>query len=310
MDVTVPRLPPSSTLPRLLLLFLASTSFVHAQSLSEDQINSVKTRLQEGAKLSWELGTRAQALIDYDSPSYSVLNGTAIPPSTSNAPGSLNDVFAIAKSVVADRAHSNANATGPQPLIKDGSAADPASIGVAVLLANWTGQASGDGVDFAGAAQDQLNYLLNVVPRTGDGAISHRVSEVQLWSDFVYMVPPFLAYSGVLANNQTLVREAYNQIKLYRQYLSDSNAKGLWKHIVMGSSVPPDNGHWSTGMWLFFLRKPSFSRSILFTRKWVGSSWYAARPRDHPAFTLPEELQERDERPEQLGVRDPECDVS
>ena len=61
----------------------------------------------------------------------------------------------------------------------DGSAADPASIGVSVLLANWTGKGSGQ--NYAGAAFDQLNYLLYKVPRTSDGAISHRVSQIQLW---------------------------------------------------------------------------------------------------------------------------------
>jgi len=33
---------------------------------------------------------------------------------------------------------------------------------------------------------------------------------------------------------------------LYRNYLSDSSANGLWQHIVLGSSGN-DQGHWSTG---------------------------------------------------------------
>ena len=36
------------------------------------------------------------------------------------------------------------------------------------------------------------------------------------------------------------------QIKLYRNYLSNSSANGLWQHIVLGSSGN-DRGHWSTG---------------------------------------------------------------
>ncbi|THH32646.1 hypothetical protein EUX98_g1533 [Antrodiella citrinella] len=243
--------PPSFTLRRLFLICVASTSFsssIYAQDLTADQVSTVKQRLQEGAQQSWELGTRAQALTEYDSPSYSVTNGTKVPPPTSSPPGSLDEVFNITKTVLEARTKAFANVTGPQPLVaNDGSSADPASIGVAVLLANWTGQGSTDGVDYAGAAQSQLEYLLTQVPRTSDGAISHRVSEVQLWSDFVYMVPPFLAYYGVLSNNQSLVSEAYNQVKLYRQYLGDSSAGGIWKHIVMGSTVPPDPGHWSTG---------------------------------------------------------------
>ena len=67
----------------------------------------------------------------------------------------------------------------------------------------------------------------------------------------MYMVPPFLAYYGVLSANKTLVQEAYNQIKLYRSYLrdgyNDPKNSALWRHIVMGSAIQPDSGHWSTG---------------------------------------------------------------
>jgi hypothetical protein len=80
---------------------------------------------------------------------------------------------------VSDRAQYRIS--GPQPLMQDGSAGDPASIGVAVLLANWTGQNNVDHLNFGEAATDQLNFLYQDVPQTPDGAISHRVSEVQLW---------------------------------------------------------------------------------------------------------------------------------
>ncbi|KAG6872500.1 hypothetical protein C0995_009256 [Termitomyces sp. Mi166 len=155
----------------------------------------------------------------------------------------MDTFFQIPHDVVANRSRSNENITGPQPLIKDGSAADPASIGFAVLIANWTGQ--GD-EDYAGAAKDQLDFLESKVPRTSDGAISHRVSQVQLWSDFVYMVPPFLAYYGMITQNRTLLLEAYNQISLYRSYLRDTSANNLWKHVLLGMSGN-DEGHWSTG---------------------------------------------------------------
>ena len=64
------------------------------------------------------------------------------------------------------------------------------------------------------------------------------------------MVPPFLAYYGALTSNKTLMSEAYNQIKLYRDNLWDSKA-GLWKHIVQGTDGLSDPGHWSTGMFFF-----------------------------------------------------------
>jgi hypothetical protein len=67
-----------------------------------------------------------------------------------------------------------------QPLAPgDGSSGDPASIGVAVLLANWTNLG---GEDYAGAATAQIEYLFGPsVPKTQDGAISHRVTDLQLW---------------------------------------------------------------------------------------------------------------------------------
>lgn len=64
-------------------------------------------------------------------------------------------------------------------------------------------------------------------------------------NDFIYMVPPFLAYNGALYGNYTMLWEAYNQCRLYRDYLRDGSAGGLWKHVLLGSW--DDRGHWSTG---------------------------------------------------------------
>ncbi|KAG7097619.1 hypothetical protein E1B28_004952 [Marasmius oreades] len=229
-----------------LVLFLVAATF--AQDLTETQISNVKARLAEGAKASWELGTRAEALLEHDASDFSVFH-SPLPPSQSipsNTQSGLTPVLSIAKNVVSNRASSNQNVVGPQPLMADGSAADPASIGVAVLLANWTKQGGGD---YAGAAKDQLDFLYQKVPKASNGAISHRTEDVQLWSDYVYMVPPFLAFYGALSQNKSLMSDAYTQIKLYRDTLRDTKANNLWKHIVLpsGGGGKPDNGHWSTG---------------------------------------------------------------
>lgn len=63
----------------------------------------------------------------------------------------------------------------------DSSVADPASLGVAIILANITNL---DSVDEAWerAATNQYNYLFSSeVPKTSEGAISHREEEAQLW---------------------------------------------------------------------------------------------------------------------------------
>ncbi|GAB1520208.1 hypothetical protein RhiTH_003281 [Rhizoctonia solani] len=195
-------------------------------------ISQVKQRLEDSAQLSWELGTRIQTLLELDTPSFSVFSEDFPPPR--NAPNSLDDVIGISRNIVQSKT------AGELPLMPDGSAADPASNGVGVLIANWTGASGGN---YAQAAADQLTFLLTITPRAPNGAISHRADEAQLWSDFVYMVPPFLAYYGVLTDNQTLVEESYNQIKLYRDVLADDT--GMWQHIRLGSFE--DRGYWSTG---------------------------------------------------------------
>jgi hypothetical protein len=132
---------------------------------------------------SWELGTRAQALQELSAPSFSVLTPSVyLPPPSSLSPSdnaSLTDVFTIAHDAVVALPSPPTNGTG-QPLFPgDGSAGDPASVGTAVLVANWTGLR---GEDYAAAATAQVEYLFGpAVPKTSDGAISHRVSQLQLW---------------------------------------------------------------------------------------------------------------------------------
>ena len=64
------------------------------------------------------------------------------------------------------------------------------------------------------------------------------------------MVPPFLATYGVTTRNRTLLEESYNQIKLYRSYLRDSQT-GMWRHVLLGENAtldtPNDPGFWCTG---------------------------------------------------------------
>jgi rhamnogalacturonyl hydrolase YesR len=113
-------------------------------------------------------------------------------------------------------------------------------------LSNWTLPTS-QGGPYATAAKGQLDYLLNVAPKAADGTISTRESEVQLWSDFVFMAPPFIAYYGALeggSNGATLLQTAYDQVRLYRAVLFDQGV-GLWRHIALGSWSDPT--HWATG---------------------------------------------------------------
>ncbi|WOO81514.1 Unsaturated rhamnogalacturonyl hydrolase YesR [Vanrija pseudolonga] len=132
------------------------------------------------------------------------------------------------------------------PLLPDGAAGDPASLGIAVMLANMsTNNAVVNNSAYGDSATSELNYQLYHVPRAPNGAISHRTNEVALWADNVYMVPPFLAYYGALNNNKTLLDAAYNQISTYRSVLRNSSIN-LWQHIALGKEAI-DPGYWATG---------------------------------------------------------------
>ncbi|KAA1102843.1 hypothetical protein PGTUg99_036587 [Puccinia graminis f. sp. tritici] len=69
------------------------------------------------------------------------------------------------------------------PLVEgDGSAGDPASLGIAVLVASAaTSNDSDRSQKYMKLAKDQLDWSLNHVPRSPEGAISQRNNEVQFW---------------------------------------------------------------------------------------------------------------------------------
>jgi hypothetical protein len=133
-----------------------------------------------------------------------------------------------------------------QLLIPQKCSSSREGIGVSVLLRNWTLPANESG-PFATAASDQLKYLLFIAPRTLKGAISQRTNQTQLWADFIYMAPPFIAYYGALqceSEGDSMMWMAYEQVKLYREELFDEKV-GLWRHIALGNGT--DHKHWATG---------------------------------------------------------------
>ena len=127
-----------------------------------------------------------------------------------------------------------------------GSPADPASLGVSALLLSCHDQS------YFEAAQRQAQYLKNNATRfrlnSGHSALSHRDSPPQLWGDFVYMVPPFLAYYGVATGDSSFMQEAVRQCELYAQILetdiilpNGTSCVGLWRHIVsQPAELEPD----------------------------------------------------------------------
>ena len=75
---------------------------------------------------------------------------------------------------------------------EDSALSDAASPGEAVLCA---ARKTGDPVLLNGFNK-LLDYVLNKAPRTREGIIYHFTNLPQIWSDILYMLPPFLAAAG------------------------------------------------------------------------------------------------------------------
>ncbi|TFL05512.1 Six-hairpin glycosidase-like protein [Pterulicium gracile] len=235
----MPRLPFRS----LVLLVAAPTLVLSAGHkfdttlLDKDTLAKARVGLLHSAVHSWELGAATQALLEHSWPDLSVFNPDVFPLPATLPDGYAGDVLDIAKLVV--------SRMGPNDttlIDGDGSSADPASLGMAVMLTDLT-LTDKSNHTFADAAAKQLKHILESVPRASNGAISHREKYVQLWADYMYMVPPFLSFAGATQHNATLLKESYDQCKSYREILRSDN--GLWKHILLGDWSDPL--HWNTG---------------------------------------------------------------
>lgn len=68
-------------------------------------------------------------------------------------------------------------------------------------------------------------------------------------ADGVFMAPPFIAYYGAVFENSTILQEAYDQCRLYRNALLQDGPTGpLWAHIYDDVSTSWwDKGLWATG---------------------------------------------------------------
>ena len=117
---------------------------------------------------SWEYGTATTAVLEHDYPDVSVYGSAPFP-----IPRQLEQQSYIMTN--ADRLM-NERPFGAKTIMEDGAAGDPMSNAITMLLANFS--MPGD-TRFASAFHSQLGFIEHDVPRTGDGAISHRVSEVR-----------------------------------------------------------------------------------------------------------------------------------
>ncbi|KAJ7179491.1 hypothetical protein C8R46DRAFT_887323 [Mycena filopes] len=178
---------------------------------------------------SWEFGTASEALLELFSPHLSVFGRTPFPVPT--VPQECIESLEYAASRIVLGTGANGLSDG------DGAVGDPASLGVSAVLLGKTNRTYMD------AVAEEINYITNIAPRFSNGAISQRVDVPELWADFMYMAPPFLAYAAADAKNLGLLHEVYIQCGLQRQILQPGG--GLWEHII--GPQHQDTGLWSTG---------------------------------------------------------------
>ncbi|KAG6860963.1 hypothetical protein C0995_005328 [Termitomyces sp. Mi166 len=199
-------------------------------------IQNVASFAQSLPAYPWEYGTASEALLELYNPSLSVFGPAPFPIPTVSKENATALAYAASKITLGKGLNSLS--------VSDGTVGDPASLGVsAVLLGKTESQ-------YAEAARQTADFLINSAPRFWNGAIYHRDSVEELWADFVYMAPPFLAYYAADISNATLLYESVKQCGYYRQALQSNTTmpyKGVWEHIIGLEHQNSDTGIWATG---------------------------------------------------------------
>ncbi|KAK5054676.1 hypothetical protein LTR84_001568 [Exophiala bonariae] len=218
------------------LIFIAALGLhrylTHKAPDHEFNTEKVLKRAMTLTSRSWEYGTLVQAMLELYNPPLTVFGSEPFPHAELPLVHDPSMVHGLqyAKTVIQ---------TNNSDLLMDGegSPADPASLGCAALLIG-----TNDATYFA-AARRQAQYLLGRATRftinDTHSAISHRDEPSELWGDFVYMVPPFLAAFAVATQDFQILDEAVRQCRLHDEVLGThitledgSVCIGLWRHIA------------------------------------------------------------------------------
>ncbi|KAG2123805.1 Six-hairpin glycosidase-like protein [Suillus clintonianus] len=203
---------------------------------------NIRSAMLASIRTSWEQGTAAGGILEFDDSEYSVFGSSPFVYCGISPLSTLQLAYSAAV-----RQSSDGRLSQEIGDAQDGAALDGASAGSAVLLGSFTDTSRHN--YWLNAADAQLNFILNVAPRTSTGAISHRADSRQYWADGVYMGFPFIAYFGAVTNNATLLQIAYDQCRLYRDALILDGPTGkLWGHIYSDDTKEwIDEGIWGTG---------------------------------------------------------------
>ncbi|KAF2107278.1 hypothetical protein BDV96DRAFT_589451 [Lophiotrema nucula] len=235
----------------------------HSRSPSvEIDITKVVTKAMELSSHSWEYGTAAESLLEFDS-SLSVFSRDPFP-------GNKIPLIQVdgCRSLQYAKEHIQVDR---ETLCKDkNGVADPASLGVSAILLGQSEPSCRE------AAHRQMEYI-SKAPRYGnERALSHRTDVKEAWADFIYMVPPFLAYLAVAESETAHMKSAIHQCQAYRNVLANDSTgpdQGLWHHIV--GPLNADPGYWSTSNgWVAagLARVLATLKSWKLTRSWPAGS--------------------------------------
>lgn len=149
-----------------------SAALAGARELTPEELNRVYELAQQDSTLSWENGTLAQCILERDYPAYSVFSTSNPFPLPDPIPSDdIPKIISLAQATLQNRPRVEGAAadepTTPGTLLEDGSSADPASLLVAVMLAEASvgNEQTIRGVGYGDAAIAQIRHTLEQVPR-------------------------------------------------------------------------------------------------------------------------------------------------
>lgn len=199
------------------------------------RVNAVSTQAHDLSQQGREIGMAYEATMQMYNPERSVFAHDPFPGGKLPSLGMRMDEAAL-------YARKKVNVLGDSLSDEhDDSTSGPATMGVAALMLaqRWS-------KDYMPAATRQKDILLEQAPRHSNGAISHRLKNVEIRSEAIGMFAPLLAYYGVATGNLSVIQEAVRQCRLYRDVLliRNGSTKGLWQHVAGPS---PSAKPWSSG---------------------------------------------------------------
>jgi rhamnogalacturonyl hydrolase YesR len=198
-----------------LSLTLPGVSFANIAGKKDNEnealISKVKNAMLCLQRATWEQGVAMQALLEH---------------------GEYELVILMAKDAVLRQSPDGRLAM----LGEEFALSDAASPGEAVL---WAAKKTNDQVLMNGFKK-MLDYVLNKAPRDKNGIIYHFTNIPQIWSDIMYMLPPFLSSAGKYD-------EAIKQIDGPFSYLWDDKKKLLSHMWDCGKNAFERKDCWGVG---------------------------------------------------------------